>query len=221
MDLNVERGKGYQPGTHVDGMPIGTLPVDAIFTPVVKVNYTLEHTRVEQFTNYDKLVLEVWTDGSITPLDAVRQAAQVLVDQFFLFCTIGKTLDAGEQKQPLAYSVPAEQYNTPIEKLNLSPRTHNCLKRSNINKVGEVLERSKEELLNIRNFGEKSLQELYEKLSSMGFISEEIKNAITADKDGSAESKSKPKAISDLQELKKVIPMERDKEDEEQPSRRG
>ena len=208
MDFNVERGKGYQPAAHMDGLPIGTLPVDAIFTPVMKVNYNVEHTRVEQMTNYDKLVLEVWTDDSITPLEAVRQSAQLLVDQFFLFCTIGKTIDAGEQKQPLAYSVPAEQYNTPIEKLNLSPRTLNCLKRSNINKVGEVLERSKEELLNIRNFGEKSLTELYDKLTSMGFISAEVRSAMMGDKEEpEADQKAKAaRSTLSLSDLKRVLP---------------
>ena len=221
VEFNVERGRGYQPGARVDGMPIGTLPVDAIFTPVIKVNYTVEHTRVEQITNYDRLVLEVWTDNSILPLDAVRQAAQILVDQFFLFCTIGKTLDAGEEKRPLAYSVPAEQYNTLIEKLNLSPRTLNCLKRSNINKVGEVLERSKEELLQIRNFGEKSLAELYEKLSAMGFLSEDVLKNLRVDEKADAEGgKKTSKALRDLSDLKKAIPVEEEDEERRTSERR-
>ncbi len=169
-EFTVERGKGYIPAGHEDGTPIGVLPVDAIFTPVRKVNYIVEHTRVGQRTDYDRLVLDVWTDGTLLPVDAVRQAAQVLVDQFFLFCAVGKAVEVGTERQPLALTIPAEQYNTPIEKLELSARTFNALKRSNINKVGEVLERSREELLNIRQLGQKSLTELYDRLASMGFI---------------------------------------------------
>ncbi|MBI4201409.1 MAG: DNA-directed RNA polymerase subunit alpha [Chloroflexi bacterium] len=172
VELQVERGKGYEPASHKDGLPIGTLPVDAIFSPISKVNFSVERTRVEQRTDYDKLVLEVWTDGSVSPTEAMRQAAQILVDQFFLFCAIGKTIEAGPEKQPLAHTIPAEQYNMPIEKLSLSARTLNCLKRSNINKVGEVMEKTREELLTIRNFGEKSLRELYQILHSMGLLSE-------------------------------------------------
>ncbi|MDO8531957.1 MAG: DNA-directed RNA polymerase subunit alpha [Dehalococcoidia bacterium] len=177
IEFYVEPGKGYVPATHVTGMPIGNLPVDAIFSPVRKANFTVEHTRVGQVTDYDRLVLEIWTDGTITPMEALRQAAQALVDQFFLFTNFGKALERGPDQKPLALTIPAEVYNTLIEKLGLSARTLNCLKRNNTNKVGEVLEKSREELLSMRNFGEKSLDELYDRLRSMGLLSPEEKPA--------------------------------------------
>ncbi|MBI4307736.1 MAG: DNA-directed RNA polymerase subunit alpha [Chloroflexi bacterium] len=172
VEFHVESGKGYVPATHVTGMPIGILPVDAIFSPVRKANFTVERTRVGQVTDYDRLVLEIWTDGTISPVDALHQAAQLLVDQFFLFTTFGKTQERAPDQKPLALTIPAEVYNTLIEKVGLSARTLNCLKRSNINKVGEVLEKSREELLALRNFGEKSLEELYARLRAMGFLPE-------------------------------------------------
>jgi len=173
VEFHVECGKGYVPATHVTGMPIGILPVDAIFTPVRKANFAVERTRVGHVTDYERLVLEIWTDGTVTPVDALRQAAQILVDQFFLFTNFGKALERAPDQKPLAQTIPAEVYNTPIEKVGLSARTLNCLKRSNINKVGEVLERSREELLALRNFGEKSLEELYARLRAMGFLATE------------------------------------------------
>lgn len=173
MEFQVEIGKGYQPAARTEGMPIGMLPVDAIFTPVLQVNYNVEKTRVGQVTNYDRLVLELWTDGTKSPVDAVREAGQLLVDSFLQFVKIGQV--QGTESDPrLAKmpSIPEEQYNMPIERLNLSARTVNCLKRAKINKVGEVLEKSRVELLKIKNFGEKSLQELYERLGAIGLPSD-------------------------------------------------
>ena len=170
IEFQAELGKGYRPATHTEGMPIGVLPVDAIFTPVRKVNYSVEKTRVGQITDYDRLVLEVWTDGTKTPSDAVREGAQILVDSFFQFVAMGQVMEALPDRQPLAHAIPAEQYNLPIERLDLSARTLNCLKRSRINKIGEVLERSQEELLKIKNFGEKSLTELYDRLRGAGLL---------------------------------------------------
>ncbi len=186
MELYVEPGKGYVPATHVTGMPIGNLPVDAIFSPVQKANFSVERTRVGQVTDYDRLVLEIWTDGTITPMEALREAAQILVDQFFLFTNFGKALERSPDQKPLALTIPAEVYNTPVEKLGLSARTLNCLKRNNTNKVGEVLEKSREELLSMRNFGEKSLDELYERLHSMGLLSSEEQQSDDAQKDADA-----------------------------------
>ena len=172
MEFQVEIGKGYVPAAHTEGMPIGVLPVDAIFTPVLKVNYNVEKTRVGQVTNYDRLVLEIWTDGTKSPVDAVREAGQLLVDSFFQFVNIGQAQESEiDARRPTMPAIPADQYNMPIERLNLSARTLNCLKRAKINKVGEVLEKSHEELLKIKNFGEKSLQELYERLGAMGLLS--------------------------------------------------
>jgi len=170
VEFNVERGKGYAVAAHGDGQPIGVLPVDAVFTPIRKVNYKVEPTRVGQRANFERLVLEVWTDGSITPLEAVRQAANILVNEFFLFAKVEKTVDDGGDGPGIMLSIPADQYNIPVERLDLSSRTLNCLKRASINKVGEVLEMSKPKLLGIRNFGEKSYNELYGRLRDMDLL---------------------------------------------------
>jgi DNA-directed RNA polymerase subunit alpha len=169
MEFNVEQGVGYQVAAQADSTsnpPVGVLPVDAVFSPVRKVNYNVERTRVGQVTDYERLIMEVWTDGTIRAVDAIQQAAENLVDHFFLFSNINKVAEEGTERLPLVVS--PEIYQTPIEKLELSPRTLNCLKRSHISKVGEVLEMSDDELLKIRNFGEKSLDELKEKLAEHG-----------------------------------------------------
>ena len=172
MEFRVEIGKGYVPATHTEGMPIGVLPVDAIFTPVTRVNYNVEKTRVGQVTNYDRLVLEIWTDGTKSPEEAVREAGQLLVDSFFQFVNIGQSMAGAPERPALAQAIPPDQFNMPIERLNLSARTFNCLKRAKINKVGEVLEKSHEELLKIKNFGDKSLAELYDRLRALGLLSQ-------------------------------------------------
>lgn len=172
MEFNVEQGVGYQTAAQNEGVsspPVGVLPVDAVFSPVRKVNYNVERTRVGQVTDYERLVMEVWTDGTINAVDAIQQAAENLVNHFFLFSNLNKVVQ-GEPGTPLTVVSP-EIYQTPIEKLELSPRTLNCLKRSHISKVGEVLEMSDEELLKIRNFGDKSLDELKEKLAEHGITS--------------------------------------------------
>ena len=170
VELNVERGKGYVVAPHGDGQLIGVLPVDAVFTPIRKVNYDVERTRVGQRVDFERLVLEVWTDGTITPIEAVRQAATILVNQFFMFANAHRAAEDGAEGPSIALKIPAEQYNIPVERLELSSRTLNCLKRAGINKVGEVLEMSKPELLRIRNFGEKSYSELFNRLRDMELL---------------------------------------------------
>jgi DNA-directed RNA polymerase subunit alpha len=174
MELNVETGKGYVPAESKEDQPIGVIPVDAIFTPVQKVNYTVEHTRVGQMTNYDKIILQVWTDGTITPDEALRQAAQVLVQHFQMIAEYGGTVPPGPGPDgkigPTDYPIPPRIYDTLIEELDLSVRSYNCLKRSGITKVGQVLTMSESDLLAVRNFGEKSLQELRERLLERNFL---------------------------------------------------
>ena len=169
IELNVENGKGYVAAESGIGLPIGTLPVDAIYGPVRRVNYTVEHTRVGQVTDYDRLLLEVWTDGTISPLDAVQKAAQILMDHFTLFSTVGQVLADPVRGNLISQAVEPDVYNTPVDKLELSSRTLNCLKRAGIYKVGEVLERNKAFLLGIRNFGERSWNELSSQLEMKGF----------------------------------------------------
>ena len=169
IEFNIRQGTGYQtaqPGDDGSGIPSGALPVDAVFSPVRKVNFSVERTRVGQVTDYERLILEVWTDGAVRPIEAVQQAAEKLVKNFFLFSKLNRAAEHGLDRAPLVVS--PEVYQTPIENLQLSPRTLNCLKRAQVNRVGEVLEMSDDDLLKIRNFGEKSLVELQEKLAEHG-----------------------------------------------------
>jgi len=171
VEFNVEQGKGYVPAGKSDDLPLGAIPVDAIFTPVRKVNYSVEPTRVGQVSGYERLILELWTDGTISPIEAMSQSAQILIEQFQLFYELASVpLRVGEKQPRLPISL--EQYNMPIEQLGLSVRTFNCLKRAGIAKVGELFERSEEELLTIRNFGLKALEEVKGQLKAQGFISE-------------------------------------------------
>ena len=170
IEFNVESGKGYQTAETAVGLPIGVLPVDAIFSPLRKVNYNTERVRIGQVSDYERLVIEVWTDGTVTPVEAIREASRVLVEHFFPFNNIGKEPPPGAERAARAQAIPVEQYNAAIEGLNLSSRTLNCLKRANLNKVGEVLEMQPSELIKIRNFGEKSLDELNQKLAELGLL---------------------------------------------------
>ena len=178
VEFHVEQGKGYVPAGQKNGLPIGVIPVDAIFTPIRKVNYTVEPTRVEQETNYERLILEVWTDGTISPIEAVSQSAEILIEKLHLFYELARfPLGVGEKEPRLP--IPLEQYNMPIEQLSLSVRTYNCLKRAGITKVGELLERSEQELLTIRNFGQKALTEVGEQLKVLGFLPEEKEDEVS------------------------------------------
>ena len=169
IEFNVEHGVGYrpaQPGDDGPNTPTGALPVDALFSPVRKVNFNIEATRVGQYTDYERLLLDVWTDGAIRPVEAVQQAADELYGLFFLFRNLSSSDDRSIDR--IQRIVSPEVYRTRIEELHLSQRTLNCLKRANINWVGEVLDKSDEDLLKLRNFGEKSLFELQEKLAERG-----------------------------------------------------
>lgn len=194
MEFNVELGKGYVPATHADDMPIGVMPVDAVFTPVHRVNYNVEKTRVGQITDYERLVLELWSDGSKSSEEAVREAAQILVESFFQFATLGQVVEATPERKPLANAIPADQYNLAIERLDLSARTLNCLKRAKVNKVGEALEKSRAELLKIKNFGERSLKELYDRLQALGLLQLSAEG-----NEGNANSEDAPTANPALQ----------------------
>ncbi len=172
MELTVETGRGFVPGDRREGLPIGVIPIDALFGPVKKVNFTVEHTRVGQVTNYDRLLIEVWTDGTTPPDEAVSQGAQILVQQFSLF--------AGLTRSQAALAQPARQdgggalapgiADMPIEDLDLPQRAFNSLKRHGITKVGQLLQTPDEELLRMRNFGKKSLDEIKERLAARGLI---------------------------------------------------
>tara|TARA_B100000029_G_scaffold187266_1_gene184627 strand:- start:5852 stop:6901 length:1050 start_codon:yes stop_codon:yes gene_type:complete len=181
MVLNVDHGKGYKVAESSEGHPIGVIPIDAVFTPVRKVNYTINQTRVGQRTDFEELHFEVWTDGSKYPVEAVIEAANILVNQFFLFT---KAEDAQEGSDGVSMDIPAEHYNMTVEELELSSRTLNCLKRAALNKVGEVMEKSKGELLEIRNFGEKSYRELYDKFRELEILPEHLDPELNINPEG-------------------------------------
>ena len=168
VEFNVEHGVGYEEMSQSppENQPIGTMPVDAIFTPIRKVAYRTENTRVENNPNYERLILEVWTDKTIMPSDAVKRAAKMLSDEFALFVRMG------EDPEESAGIIPAEIANKKVEDLNLSARTQNSLKRSNINTVGAVIQMNQKELMNIHNFGKKAYTELMGVLKGRGYIQE-------------------------------------------------
>jgi len=171
VELNVDIGRGYVPAGQVDGTTIGVIPVDAIFSPVIRVNYKVDHTRVGQATNYDKLTLEVWTDGSITGVEAVSKSAEVVIEQFKLFAHMGRpALPVVERGLGAGIQLAPDKYNMAIEDLSLSMRAYNCLRRSGLMTIGQVLEKSEEELLALRNFGRKSYDELRDKLDELGLL---------------------------------------------------
>ena len=167
IDLNVETGRGYVPATVSEGLPIGVIPVDALFTPVKRVNYQVSNTRVGQDTNFDRLELDVWTDGTVDGQTAIAMAAGIIRDQLLQLQQLGRVEAAAERSGEAAQ--PIDGHETPIETLELSVRAYNCLKRSGLITIGSILERSEEELLALRNFGEKSYEELRDKLVAHGF----------------------------------------------------
>ena len=167
MELRIEQGRGYVPATTAPKEAIGAIPIDAIFSPVKRVTYEVEPTRVEQMTNYDRLILDVETDGSMAPSNALSAAGSTLVNLFQLFSSIGEGpgLDLGpEPGEDEASGVLAQ----PIEDLDLTVRSYNCLKREGVTTVGELTEQSEEDLLEIRNFGQKSIDEVKAKLAELG-----------------------------------------------------
>jgi DNA-directed RNA polymerase subunit alpha len=169
VDINVESGRGYFPATVSEGLPIGVIPVDALFTPVRRVNYNVSNTRVGQDTNFDRLDLEVWTDGSIDGEAAASLSAELLREQLMPFFRLGRPDVEETIEKPAAAAQQQDGHDTPIETLSLSVRAYNCLKRSGLTTVGLVLEKSEEELLALRNFGEKSYVGLRDKLVESGF----------------------------------------------------
>ena len=166
MELRIEQGRGYVPATTAPKEAIGTVPIDALFSPVKRVTYEVEPTRVEQMTNYDRLILDIETDGSITPSNSLSAAGSTLVNLFQLFSGVGEGpgLDVGpEVGEDEASGVLAQ----PIEDLDLTVRSYNCLKREGVTTVGELTEQSEDDLLEIRNFGQKSIDEVKAKLDEL------------------------------------------------------
>jgi len=172
FEMTLERGVGYSPSEERPSRTVGEIPVDAIYSPVVKVRTNVEPTRIEQITDYDLLKLDVWTDGTIRPADALSEAARILIQHLTPVSEFSGD-EIAEEAVEEAEEVPTEADMTPIEELDLAMRAYNCLKRAGITMVGEVLERLERgpsEMLAIRNFGEKSLVDLVERLQEKGFL---------------------------------------------------
>ena len=169
MQMTLEKGRGYVSSdcNKQPGMPIGVIPIDSIFTPIRKVSYTVEDTRVGQITDYDKLTLEVWTNGSILPEEATGMAAQILTEHLTLFVNLT------ENVVPVDFNEPEDDkkekvLEMTIEELDLSVRAFNCLKRAGINTVAELVQRNQEDMMKVRNLGKKSLEEVEQKLIALG-----------------------------------------------------
>ena len=175
MELNVERGKGYVPAERNkrEGQPIGVIPIDSIFSPVEKANFVVEKTRVGQSTDYDRLIIEVWTDGTMSPEEAVSHSAELFTQHLNLFVKFRDNIERHEQDLRGEKTGQNRLMDTPIEELDLSVRAFNCLKANEIQTVGQLLQKREEELLALRNFGRKSLDEIKEKLVEKGFIKPE------------------------------------------------
>jgi len=175
IELVVGKGRGYSPAEERGRLPIGDIPVDAIFSPVRKANYKVTRTRVGQMTDYDRLVMEVWTDGSISPETAVSESARILVEHLSRIAGLDEVVAApvADETSEQVGGIPSSVADAPIEELELSVRAYNCLKRASIVRVGEILsmlEQGEDEILAIRNFGRKSLVELLDKLEAKGFL---------------------------------------------------
>jgi len=171
LEMTVALGRGYSPAEERGKLPVAEIPADAIFSPVRRVSYKIERARIGQVSNFDRLVMEIWTDGTISPAEALSTAAQLVVKHMAAIADLGDVTLEVEAKAEES-RIPERIAETNIEDLDLSVRAFNCLKRAGITKVGEILERlerDEEELLSIRNFGQKSLDELKENLEAKGY----------------------------------------------------
>lgn len=168
VEMDVELSKGYQEGEASDNLSLGVIPIDAIFSPIRKVNFTIEPIYIGQEASRERIFLEVWTDGTITPPDAISQAAGILTEQFSPFVNYTRLSQVGGEEEPSHLSISDEQQNMPVEQLNLSVRTMNCLRRGGIATVGELASKSEKDLMALRNFGQKSNREIKERLESLG-----------------------------------------------------
>ena len=170
MELTISKGRGYVSADRNKNpqAAIGVIPVDSIYTPVLKVNYSVENTRVGNMTDYDKLTMEVWTDRTITPRDAISMGAKILCDHFTLFTDLSENVGSKSTVVEKAETQRDKVLEMTIEELDLSVRSFNCLKRANINTVEDLISKTEDEMIKVRNLGRKSLEEVIHKLTMMG-----------------------------------------------------
>jgi DNA-directed RNA polymerase subunit alpha len=170
MELTARKGRGYVPAERnkVPGQPIGTIPIDSLFSPVKKVNYQVTNARVGQQTDYDKLALEVWTNGAVTPADAVAYSAKIIKEQLSIFINFDETEEAAPIEAPSSEQSWNENLFRSVDELELSVRSANCLQNANIKTIGDLVQKTESEMLKTKNFGRKSLKEIKEILAEMG-----------------------------------------------------
>ncbi len=183
MEMTISHGRGYVPAEKNKPLQTvaGVIPIDSIYTPVLKVNYAVENTRVGNQTDYDKLTLEVWTDKTISPRDAVSLGAKILCDHFTLFTDLSQAMNMGSTVVEKTETVKDKIMEMTIEELDLSVRSFNCLKRANINTVEDLVSKTQDEMIKVRNLGRKSLEEVIQKLAIMGL-------SLASEEEGSANS---------------------------------
>ena len=170
MEMICQRGRGYVPALNnkVQGAPIGTIPIDSLFAPIRKVNYQVTNARVGQVTDFDKLTMEVWTDGSVTPQDAMAYAAKIIKEQLTVFINFDETEEPLPAEAPKEEAKLNENLFRSVDELELSVRSANCLQQANIKTIGDLVQRTEAEMLKTKNFGRKSLKEIKEILAEMG-----------------------------------------------------
>lgn len=169
-EITIEKGRGYitSDKNKKPGMPLGTISVDSIFTPITKVNFSVEDTRVGNVTDYDKLILEVWTNGNINPEEAISLAAKIMNEHMNLFINLTEHVGEVEMTEEKEEEKKAKVMEMTIEELDLSVRSFNCLKRAGINSVEELVQKNNDEMMRVRNLGRKSLEEIEQKLQQLG-----------------------------------------------------
>jgi DNA-directed RNA polymerase subunit alpha len=168
VEFNVELGEGFRQADTNANLPIGVIPVDAIFTPIRKVNFTIEPVHMGRETSRERMYLDIWTDGTLSPVEAVSRSSELLVQQLMPFVSLAQASQVQIEKKPVATDIPDEKFNMPVEELDLSVRTMNSLRRGGISTVGELVFKGEKELLGLRNFGQKSRQEVEERLKTLG-----------------------------------------------------
>ncbi|MCK4273878.1 MAG: DNA-directed RNA polymerase subunit alpha [Dehalococcoidales bacterium] len=217
VEFDVELGTGFRTAESTDNTPVGTIPVDAIFTPIRKVNYTVEPTHLGRETSREQLRLDVWTDGTTSPIDAVSHAASILIEQFTPFVEYVKISQMKAEERLIRMSIPDEKYNMPVEQLDLSVRTMNCLRRSNITTVGELIGKGPKELLKLRNFGQKSYQEIEDRLASIGLsLNPKVETDTEEAEEGQPEAEGEVKAAEEAASEEADDTAEAEKPDEEE-----
>lgn len=205
VEMDVELGTGFRSAESTDNTPVGTIPVDAIFTPIRKVNYNVEPTHLGRETSRERLRLEIWTDGTMSPVDAMSRAASILIEQFTPFVDYVKISQMKAEERLIRLSIPDEKYNMPVEQLDLSVRTMNCLRRSNITTVGELIAKGTKELRKLRNFGQKSYQEIEDRLAAIGLsLNPKTEEGAAEPEVSKLKGKGKRKATISLADLKAV-----------------